>query len=451
MAVVSHAAPAPPAEAPAHPAPPAPRRPASPARPPVGRPTLGTRLRRAFPGAGRIWPLASICLGIPVWFVLGAAAVAWSLPALVLGGDLIRRRRVRIPPGGGPALALLGWIVLSGVQIRSPQAMVMFGYRASLFASGAVLFVWLWNTPSRVVPTRTLVELLAAFWLVLVAFGYLALLFPMVDAPSPLQQLLPGALRADDYVRDLTGIAFAEVQGILGNTVARPSAPMVYANGYGSTLGILTPFFFLAWIVQATPRRRRVGIALLLVAVVPAVASLNRGLWLSVGVALSYVALRTLVRGDARTARNVVLAGVVLVGIVVLTPLRGMVEVKFAGREDGDATRSTVYEEALEYSARSPLLGHGGPVAREDVAVAVGTHGLIWFLLVSHGIPAAALFLTWLGGIVWKGVQLRGPTGTWAAASAVVCAFQVPIYGLLPQIALLGVIGAIILRERTGS
>lgn len=385
---------------------------------------------------------------MPVWYFLGAGALIWAIPGLVLGLDLVRRRTLRMPPGSGILLVLLGWFTLTGMQLRTVPALGLFAYRLSAFASMAAIYIWLANSDRRSLPTRTIVQLLGALWLVLVVFGYLAILFPDVSVASPIQRLLPGALTADPYVRDLTNISLAEPQGFLGYPVPRPSAPMAYANGWGSTLGLLTPFFILGWLIDATRRRRVIGTILLLAGVVPAVVSLNRGLWLSTALMFFYVAGRSVLDGNRRLAIKVVVGAVVLVGVVSLSPLQTLITDKVSGADDGDATRSSAYEEAIAYTRRSPIVGYGAPVAIEHVAVAVGTHGLIWYLLVSHGVPGAALFLLWLAGVVRRGLPLRSTTGMWATSSVVVCVFQIPIYGLLPQIVLAGAFAAVIGRER---
>lgn len=414
------------------------------------KPVNGARPRNRplrFEGARLVWPLAALCLGMPIWFLLGATAAVWSLPGLVFGFDLLRRRRLVLPPGTGLLVALVGWILLSSIQVRGIEALALFGYRLSLFASMTVLYVWLCTVGERRASTTTIVKLFAALWGILILFGFAAILLPDLVVASPVQRLLPGALRADPYLQDLTNIRFAETQGFLGYEVPRPAAPLAFANGWGSTVGLLTPFFLLAWLVEAPRRWRRAGVVLLLVALVPVVVSLNRGLWLSVGVALVYVAGRNLLAGSPRAAVTIAASTVAIVALTSLTPLWGLAGDKVAGADAGDSTRASVYGEAVEYSLRSPLLGHGAPVTTDEVAVAVGTHGLVWYLMVSHGLPAAALFLLWLGGVVRRGLALRSVRGTWVTASAIVCALQVPIYGLLPQLVLLGAIAALIWRE----
>lgn len=393
------------------------------------------------------WPLVAICLGMPLWFLLGATAVVWCLPALVFGSALLRQRHVRLPRGSGLLLAMAGWVALSGVQVRGAQAVALFGWRLALFCSMVATFVWLCNVDTRRLQTATIVRLLASMWLVLVAFGYLAILLPADSWPSLTQKLLPGPWSKDPFVQDLTSIRFSELQTFLGYPVPRPAAPFAYANGWGSALGLLTPFFVLSWIGEASRRRRRGGIGLLIVGLVPCVVSLNRGLWISVVVALLYVACRNALLGNLRVTLAVMGAGVAFAALVAVSPLADLIADRLDRAGDSNATRASVYGEAVEHTARSPLLGHGAPVPVES-GPAVGTHGYLWFLMVSHGAPAVILFLLWLAGVLRRGFGLTSPTGVWATSALAASVVQLPIYGLLPHLVLLGVIGGVIWRER---
>src|SRR3546814_11736280 len=59
---------------------------------------------------------------------------------------------------------------------------------------------------------------------------------------------------------------------------------------------------------------------MLAVGLVPIVVSLNRGLWISCGVAIAYVVVRRGAQGDWRSAATLVAATTVLVTIVAPSP-----------------------------------------------------------------------------------------------------------------------------------
>ena len=275
---------------------------------------------------------------------------------------------------------------------------------------------------------------------------YLALLFKDFSAPSPLQRILPSALLNNEFVNELTDVRFAEVQNFGGIPIPRPSAPMLYANGWGSTLGLLTPFFILHFLRSPLRLRRRTGIILLVAAVVPVVVSLNRGLWLSLGVIAVYVAVRHAMRRDARMLRNVTIATIVIAVLVLATPLNTLIGEKFEGAEQSNESRTSVYEAAFEYTLESPYFGYGAPLTQED-APPVGTHGLIWYLMFSHGFPALVTLVSWLLVVTMRSARAPTQTALWAHVCLVIGLVQLPIYGLLPQVVLLGAAAGIAWRE----
>src|SRR3546814_13850632 len=56
-----------------------------------------------------------------------------------------------------------------------------------------------------------------------------------------------------------------------------------------------------------------------------------------------------------------------------------------------------------------------------------------------HGFVGAGLFLGWLGGVVRRAIDLTTPQGMWLASVPLLAVVQLPIYGLLPPVVLLGV------------
>ena len=96
---------------------------------------------------------------------------------------------------------------------------------------------------------------------------------------------------------------------------------MAYSNGWGSTLGLLTPFFVLDFFVLGSARRRRYGVLVAVIGLVPIIMSLNRGLWLSVGVAFAYVALRRALQGNVKLVITIGLAGLFIFGTLAVTTL----------------------------------------------------------------------------------------------------------------------------------
>jgi hypothetical protein len=392
--------------------------------------------------------LAGLCALLPVWYLLGVLAFLWAVPAVVLGGWLLTQRSVVLPRGTGLLAGLLVVMAVSALQLRSLPSVALFGYRWLIFASTAVVLVWVATVPETLLPSRRLAGWLALAWVWLVAFGYAALVLRGWSVPSPVQLLLPTSLRNEPYLHDLTVVRLAEVQSWLGFPLPRPAAPFAYANGWGSALGLLTPFFVHCWVLDARGRRRRVGIALLLAAVPPVVVSMNRGLWLSLGIVLVVYAVRAALDGDRRLLVATAGLGLAIAVVVFATPLWDLVDAKFANAADSNAARTSVYDQALDAAMSSPLVGVGSPRRASDALPLVGTQGMLWYLLYSHGVVAVGLFVGWLGGVARRAAALRSPLGVAAFATVLVGLVQVPFYGLLPQLPILGVAAGVCWRER---
>src|SRR3546814_35194 len=92
---------------------------------------------------------------------------------------------------------------------------------------------------------------------------------------------------------------------------------------------------------------------MLAVGLVPIVVSLNRGLWISCGVAIAYVVVRRGAQGDWRSAATLVAATTVIVTIVALSPLGSLVTDRVEGAERSNASRSSVATAAIEIGRAS--------------------------------------------------------------------------------------------------
>lgn len=409
-------------------------------------PPAGTRTAARRPAWQVAWPLWLCTAGIPLAFLVGAQGLVWALPGAVLGTRLLLARRVRVPRaalllGAFCALALLGVLQVRGIGA------VVFGYRWLLFAGALCAEVWLFTVSVTTVPTERVVRWIASLWLWVVAFGWLAMWF-RVDQLSPLQSVLPAGVRAAGFVDQLSAWRFAEVQGIAGQRLARPSAPFAWANGWGSAFALCAPCFVRAWLVGVGPRRRALGIVLGLAGLPPMIASLNRGLWLTLGAVLAYGAVRQAARRDLRPLATLAVTAAVVALLLGATPLGGSVTARLSDVANSNDSRAEVYRAAWSGALASPLVGHGAPHEVPGSPLPpVGTHGLLWNLLYSFGFLAAGLFLLWLVLEVLASAPSRAPGALWLHLTLLVGLLQVPIYGLLPQVVLLGTVAGLARRE----
>lgn len=416
-----------------------------------------TDVRTPTRGAGRglgaggsrawdLWPVAACTSLMPVAYALGLGAVVWLAPALALAGLALRRRSLHVPMSALPLVAFILWIPITAIAVHGAGSFAVFMYRWLLWVAVLGAFLWLCNTSAHRVPTGRVIDLLASLWIVLVGFGYLAMVFPQFALASPFGRLLPGAIAGNEFVTDLTIIRFAELQRFVGGAVPRPAAPMIATNGWGSTFAILTPFFALSWLLDASPGRRRVGWVLAVLAVPPLAVSTDRGAWLSLVIGLGYVAIRLAIRGSARPLGAILACGVLAVAVVAVTPLGSVVQSRLDGAGASNDTRQNLYVLAWERTQDAPLVGYGEPLPNAPDPP-IGTHGLIWYGMVAHGIPGLLMILAMIGALLASTFRSRTRTALWVHAVIVICAVQLPFYGLLPQIVIVGFAAGICWRE----
>jgi hypothetical protein len=395
------------------------------------------------------WPIWLFTAGMPLSFVLGIHGFVWALPGLVLGARILSDRSTRFPRSTLPLVAFLCWILLSATMISSSSGYLLFVFRWLLFAGALTTLVWLVNVSRERVPSQLMVDWLAALWIFLIVCGYLGVLFPLFVTKSPFQILL-GPLGSVGFVDELSRWRFAETQGFLGYQLPRPSAPFNATNGWGAAVGILTPFFLHSWILQPDLRRRRRGIVIGLAGVYPILMSVNRGLWISLGVALIYFAARKALRGKLRPFLVLMGTLVAVIILLVVTPAGKLVADKLDRSDRSNDSRGNLYELAYEGAWESPLVGNGAPKRAEGAPEGmppVGTHGMLWYLMFVHGFVGLGLFLTWLGAEVLRSGRVRTTDGWWTHLALVIGLVQVPFYGLLPQVVLFGMAAGLSHRE----
>lgn len=418
-------------------------------------------LERSGPAlAGRVWSTSGLVtsgspglLGwafaaLPVLALLGGAGFLWPLigPVCLLG--LLDARDGRLPGGGVVLVAFVGWAGLTSLPlVTEGLGPVLLGaYRWLVLVSLVGVFLHVANRLDRQAAVRIVSTIMVALWCCLVGFGVLSFAAPFLSVTTPVQALLPQAFLANSYLADLTVFRLSEVQVVLGEVTTRPSAPFAYANGWGSAFVLVTPMT-AAWLVAGRRGSRRVfGLALMAIGCIVAIASLNRGVWLLLVVMALYLGLRS--RHRVRLfAAALPLVVVLTVGVLALTPLGDRVEQRLAVADESDRTRTSIVTESVAAVLDAPLVGYGAPVERQ-VGVPIGTHGFAWYLMIAHGLVGFALFTCWLVVAVATGFRAVGPVGQAAHLTLLVALIQMPIYGLLPQLPLVGAAAAVCLHLR---
>jgi hypothetical protein len=99
------------------------------------------RGRRSRPSLTDTWPLATLFVAFPLWWVLGLSSFVWSVMTAPLLVALIWRQRTKAPAPIVLYFAFVSWVLMSGLQLESGTKIMTFTYRLSLYVCGALLFL----------------------------------------------------------------------------------------------------------------------------------------------------------------------------------------------------------------------------------------------------------------------------------------------------------------------
>ena len=393
------------------------------------------------------WQAYAMFALLPLFWLIGLSAIVWVLVAIPLAGSLaLRRGDLQVPRRFGIWLLLVLWICASAMELTDTGRMIAWAWRASFYMAGTVIFLYIVNVPDWKLSIRSIVNALAFYWILIVFGGWLGVLFPNVSFASPMQYVLPHGFLHNQYVFEHVHLQFAEVQHFLGFPVGRPETFFPYTNAWGSSFAMLTPFAICA-MTQATTRawRRTLQISMAL-SLVPVVFSLNRGLWLSLGIGIVYATIRFAVRGDFRQVGRVVAVLAILAAIVSLSPLGDLATGRFQ-HKTGDAGRIQRDQEAQQRLLQSPLLGFAAPLPSSDpTQSSVGTESEIFLLVFSHGIPGLGLWMLWFFYTLFRSARWRSPWAFWAHVSLLIALIQVPYYEITERLPIMLVAAAIAYR-----
>ncbi|MEJ3743844.1 hypothetical protein WEI85_11195 [Actinomycetes bacterium KLBMP 9797] len=395
----------------------------------LANPPVATRARVARLPA---WPLAGILLFYPLWWALGLGVLIFTIAAVPMAALLLRAhtagRPVRLPPGFALWVIFLVTVV-AGIAVldAEPAGAVdetasgrLFGvaYRLVQYAALTVLLVYAGNLTDAELSRERLVRLLAWLFAVTVAGGLLGVFAGHFEFTSPVELLLPDGVRQKGFVRSLVHPYAAQVMDLVRDAHPRPAAPWGYTNTWGNNFCLLVGWFAAwAWGYAQRRRARLFALACLAVSVVPVVHSLNRGLWIGLGVAAAYAAVRLALAGRLWAIGALTLAGVAVAGALAVTPLGDVVNGRLDdGKSNG--VRSFLVARALEGVAESPVIGFGSTRdtmgGRNSITVGeshdcercgnftIGGNGQFWQLVFAHGVVGTAGYLGFFGYGLWR-------------------------------------------------
>jgi polysaccharide biosynthesis protein PslJ len=156
------------------------------------------------------------------------------------------------------------------------------------------------------------------------------------------------------------------------------------------------------------------------------VYSLNRGLWLGLGLILVVTVARLVLRGHTAVLVGLVVTVVVAAVVVVSSPLTSII----AGRLDNPQSnegRAFTTVLTLQVISESPVLGYGSTRtalgSSNSIAIGkspdcprcgnptLGSNGQLWLVLVAQGVVGAVLFVGFFLRSLWAYRRDRTPIG----------------------------------------
>lgn len=394
------------------------------------------------------WPVNALLWGLPVWWLLGMMPFIVVVIGVVLAALMCARKELRVVAGLGPWFGLLAWMLPCVLMLDSIPRIIGYLQRGSNYVAIGIIALYLVNAREHLTAKRVITGL-TAMWVFVIVGGYLGTLFPYGRLITPVGLLLPNSITSNEYVHDLVFPPFAEIQTPWGvdEVYKRPSAPFPYANSWGSAIALLTPVAFAAMTITESRKVKMFLVGCLLAAVAPAAAALNRGMLVTLAIALAYVAIRLAMRG--RTLPFLALAATGAVTAGALAMFGFFTALAQRAQTGSNESRLQLYWETFTRTLESPLLGYGAPRPSNVTGLSVGTQGHVWYLMFSFGFVGLALFLWFLYGTVLRTWRIPSWGHLWLHSCVVGACFMIFFYGLGTfQLLTVVVVATLLLRAR---
>lgn len=387
------------------------------------------------------WPLIILLAGWPAWWALGIGNYAAVLAAIPMAKQMYmwrarRERPIKVPPAFG--LWLLFLVTMTAgiltLHLNAPgtqpgpvsHRLASWFLRALSYFAATVVLLYAGNLTERELARRRLAWLLGLVAVYAVVGGLIGVLDPHISFTSPLAAVVPSSIQASDgTIASMLHPSVVDTATFQG--FGRPSAPFAYANGWGDNFALLLPWLFVGWRRYGTRRSRRIAAVVIGLAIIPVVFSFDRGAWLGLLLSALYIFVR--LTTAANLGRRLAVAGaVVLVFVIAIfaTPLHSLIASRIShGSSDSGRVSQTAI--AIKGALASPILGYGdtrhaqgstqsisiGQSAncRNCGSLDIGSHGQLWLLLFSDGIPATIFYLGFFGYGVWTFRRDKSPYG----------------------------------------
>ncbi|MGC4110230.1 MAG: hypothetical protein QM747_07355 [Nocardioides sp.] len=406
------------------------------------------KARRPLPS----WPLAWLFVATPLWWVTGLIDMIVVPIAVVMAYYLRRTGGVRVPRGFAVWMVFLFFMLGSVIEVTKFNSYFTFTYRAGIYLASTVVFVYVYNS-WRWISDRRVLGYLVAYFVTMVAGGFLGAVKPIGAIRTPMYYVLAKVapfMVSNDLVKVMVVRPFSQYDPTNYFKIPpRPTAPFIYTNNWGNAYSLLLPIVLVFFLEsrKGTWQRRLSGL-LLPVSAVPAMLTLNRGMFIGLGIVALYVGLRLAARGYLG---RVVLAGAVagVIGLVLWNALNVSAGLETRVQASTD-TRASLYSQSLHTISASPFFGYGVTIQSTSGSIydpKVGTQGQFWMVLISHGIVAIVCFVGFFLLTVALTFRRRDFAGMVYNAVILSGTIETIYYGLVPYgLPLMMVIAALAFR-----
>lgn len=398
------------------------------------------------------WPFTAMLAAYPVWWVLGFGAMMWIPLAACMVLLMLRRGHIEVPRGFGVWLFFLLLMSASVIGIDSSGRLIGFVYRALLYLTVTVVFVYVYNAREQLT-VRYALGVVTVFWAFTVVGGFASVFFPLFSFDTPLSYVLPGSLQANEVVGEMVVRRLTQHNpDSWFDLDPRPSAPFLYTNQWGNVYSLTLPMV-IAYLTQIA-RNARFWLIIVTIALslIPAMLTLNRGMFIGIAVAALYLLVRFVLSGHLRQAFWIFAAGG-LTGIAALLLNVGSRLTERVETSSSTENRADLYSETFDRTLESPIFGYGAP--RPSVIEGMpsaGTQGHIWTVMFSYGIPALVFFMF---ALIWLALATAKTQRIWQLllhTVQIVTIVEVFYYGVLPNGLILSfTAAALVMRGRAQS
>lgn len=409
---------------------------AAPAAPPGAR--SGRRYRFFSDPA---WPVVALLGGWPFWWAMGVgdyAPIVVAVPMLwrMYKWRMRDGRRIRFPPGFGLWLLFLIPMIAAVLELgqqapatmpgRASTEIISWGMRALTYLGCTVVLLYAGNLTEEELPRKRLAWQLGLVGIYAVAGALLAVADPSFRFTAPLAYVIPNSIQnaSQGQLAAILHPGFTENETFLGH--GRVAAPFLYANTWGNNVAITLPWLLVAWRSFGTAWQRKAIWVVMLLSVVGIIISYDRGLWLAIACALLYLAIRFAGQGKTALLAGFVVAILLVVIVVLVTPLSGIITTRLQNGQS-DTSRTTLSILSVKDALASPILGYGDTRreygSSKSIAIgrtvncsacgqrSAGSNGQLWLLLITTGFTGTIFYMAFFGYGVWRYRHDKTPYG----------------------------------------